>query len=95
MDKGGIINCHFPFIDKLQSIDIAQAVITVVSTEGGDTQIGGSGSEVSIDASHKAPSASCGGRLSRRRTDTDYKHNHLLPLRTERGVHPFGGGMSS
>ena len=39
MDRGGIINCHFPIIGKFQSIDIAQAIITVISAEGGDAQL--------------------------------------------------------
>ena len=39
MNKGSIIHCHFPIIGKLQSIDIAQAIIAIISTERGDAQL--------------------------------------------------------
>ena len=102
MDKGSVIHCHFPIIGQLHSIDIAQALVTNISTKGGDAQLADevaeSQSTPHVNSTFRIMWREAESKEHRRRSLQNFvrvHHNHFLFLWTERRVHPFGGRVSS
>ena len=98
MDKGSVIHCHFPIIGQLHSIDIAQALVTNISTKGGDAQLADevaeSQSTPHVNSTFRIMWREAEPKEHRRRSLQNFvrvHHNHFLILWTERRVHPFGG----